>query len=296
MYWNLRTKTRQPEFVWKLAFGVLVVGMLIAWMVQPSELSGSMEDVLNAPEAPPFEEYDEYKEYNEYVGYLDQLSMSRQWVRYWWAIPKIMWLGAVPGATAVALVTGICWFVFIVQAGQPHREHGIRWWLAALAVPLGVLSIWPTLFAVDWQDIEMGISEADDLKAGLKFFIAGVGLREELCKLLMFVPLLPPIIRRRNEREALIVAACVGLGFAMEENINYILGTGDATGRFLTANFFHMSLTGIAGLALCRGIWCPRERAAEAGVVFLVAVFVHGLYDAFIVLPDLQILGLARPC
>ena len=293
MYWNLRSKTREPEFVWKLAFGILVVGMLVAWTVQAPPEDWPSDEITEVVPEDLVPDDPRYEEYNKYIDHLEHLAATSQWGQLWWGIPKGLWLGLTPGPTALALVTGVCWLVFTLQAGQPHREAGIRWWLALIAVPLGVLSVWPTLFAVYWQEQVMNIYEATDLQGGLKLYIAGVGLREELSKLLLFLPLVPFVIRRRSEREALLVAACVGLGFAMEENINYIHNYGNAPERFLTANFLHMALTGLAGLALCRGIWNPRERAAEAGVVFLAAVFAHGLYDALQVLPDLEMINLA---
>jgi hypothetical protein len=46
-----------------------------------------------------------------------------------------------------------------------------------------------------------------------------------------------------------------------------------------------MAATGLAGLALVRGIWQPRTRGPEALAVFGVIVLAHGLYDASIEVP-----------
>ncbi len=134
-----------------------------------------------------------------------------------------------------------------------------------------------------YQELAWGLVASNQLGDGLRFFILGVGLREELCKLLLFMPLLPWLLRRRDELTVLLSAACVGLGFAVEENIGYFAGSlGTATiGRFLTANFLHMSLTGVAGLWLYRGFRWPRDCGPQAVAVFGVVVFAHGLYDAF---------------
>ncbi|MCO6046793.1 PrsW family intramembrane metalloprotease [Aeoliella sp. ICT_H6.2] len=278
----LRSRTRQPEFLGRMMLIILAVGLLLAFVVQASEPNSEEGGALLRVSDQQGAIYDK----------LTQLSQNRQWVEYWWTIPRYMWHSIVPGPALLAGLTGICWFVFIVQAGQPHRQGGIRWPLAAVAVVLGVLSIWPTLFAVDWQRIEWNLVMTDDLRGGLRFFILGVGLREELSKLLLFLPLVPWIIRRGSEREALLVAACVGLGFAMEENIGYFLRGEDASGRFLTANFFHMATTGLCGLAVCRAIWNPRQRLGEAIAIVLLMIVGHGLYDAVIVLPSLQMYGI----
>ncbi len=272
----LRLKTRQPEFIWRVVACILVLGAAIAFLVQSSP-----DAVVDLREPISHEHQEHYQR-------LERLAANGEWGTLWWQLPRSMWLGALPGPTVLALITGASWLAFTLQAGQPHRPTGIRWQLAVLGVVLGVVSIWPTLFAIYWQEHEWGLRSANDLAGGLRFFILGVGLREELAKLLLFLPLVPWIIRRGSEREALLVAACVGLGFAMEENISYLFSSvGSSSGRFLVANFLHMSLTGLAGLAVCRGIWNPRERGAEAVAVVLLAILAHGMYDALIVLPAL---------
>ncbi|WP_442484272.1 PrsW family glutamic-type intramembrane protease [Aeoliella sp. SH292] len=275
----LRRHTRQPEFLWKVVVAILAIGVMVALAVQAPEPE---------VEITPNQEQ-QHEQFGEHFSQQQLLASEERWAELWWSIPTAMWLSVSPGATVLAAITGICWFTFLLQAGQPYRPTGIRWYLAAIGVVLGIASVWPTLFLIWWQEAGMGLEESTELIPGLRFFILGVGLREELSKLLLFLPLVPWIIWRRSEREALLVAACVGLGFAMEENVSYFYGSAFAApGRYLTANFFHLSVTGLVGLALCRGIWNPRERAGEAVATFLLAVVLHGLYDAFIVLPALQ--------
>jgi hypothetical protein len=57
-------------------------------------------------------------------------------------------------------------------------------------------------------------------------------------------------------------------------------------GRFLTANFAHMAMTGLIGLAVARAFWSSSQ-ASHAALVFLVVVLAHGFYDATIALPEL---------
>ena len=82
-----------------------------------------------------------------------------------------------------------------------------------------------------------------------------IGLREEALKLLLFVPLIPFLLNR-DDLEILTVAGLVGLGFALEENINYFQASAglSAVGRFATANFLHIALTAMCGLTLTRAI------------------------------------------
>src|SRR5262245_35704155 len=120
------------------------------------------------------------------------------------------------GATTLAILTGVCWTAFAVQSIQPRSWRDGRLWLSLLAPALGVLSIWPLVFANFWQEHRWNLVESESLLPGLRFFILGVGLREELAKFLCFLPLLPWCVWRRDELAALLLAACVGIGFAME--------------------------------------------------------------------------------
>ncbi len=280
MNWRtyLQSNTRDPQFLGRIAIGILLVGVLAAFSTRwlpdsvTDSLIGARSDALRA-----------------HYQYLDQLSAAGDWWGVWTGIPEGMWLAILPAPTALAGLAGICWFVFLLHAGQPGTKDGIRWWLAALAVGLGLLSVWPTLFAIHYQEQRWNIHASGELIDGLRYFIAGVGLREELAKLLMFLPLVPMIIRSGSEREAMLVAACVGLGFAMEENIGYFTGSPNSTvDRFLLSNFLHMSLTGLAGLAVCRAIWWPKQFGTDLLAVLLLVVLLHGMFDAFLVLPALQ--------
>ena len=73
-----------------------------------------------------------------------------------------------------------------------------------------------------------------------------------------------------------------------------LLGAGGIAvmGRFLTANPFHMTLTGLAGLMLYRVFRNPRGWGSHALGIFGMLIFAHGLYDAFIALPDLVDYGI----
>ncbi len=215
---------------------------------------------------------------------------NRDWQAITWTIPKLMAQLFRQGfATALALFAGIGWFVIAIRMGQAGETSSVRVWLCVLAVVMGGLSIWPTHLIDIWQEFEWGIVESDETVEGIKYYVLGVGLREELAKLLLLLPLMPIIVRRRSGTEALIVSACVGLGFAIIENMGYFARSGntDSMGRFLTANFFHMSMTGLIGLAIARTIWKQHD-ISHALLTFLLVVLAHGFYDATIAVPALE--------
>jgi membrane associated rhomboid family serine protease len=76
----------------------------------------------------------------------------------------------------------------------------------------------------------------------------------------------------------------VGLGFAMEENIQYFTSGGAvAWTRFVSANFMHTSMTAIAGHALYEMIRTRFGHAEKFVMTFLAVVAAHGFYDYAIV-------------
>ncbi|MBN1855128.1 MAG: PrsW family intramembrane metalloprotease [Pirellulales bacterium] len=230
-----------------------------------------------------------------YTKILDQqialeLAIARRdWWAVWWILPQTELDLTSWGTCIIAALTGLFWILFSFQAGLGLSPRQARFWIYLSGVGLGVLSIWPTTFAVIYQDTVWQLEEGTTLASGLRFYILGVGLREELCKLLFVIPLAPWLVRRRDDLEMLITSACVGLGFAAFENIQYF-GASFSTSsipRYLTANFFHMAATGIGGLWLCRAIRLPRECGSHFLAIFGIIVFAHGLYDSFFAVPAL---------
>jgi hypothetical protein len=91
---------------------------------------------------------------------------------------------------------------------------------------------------------------------------------------------MPYLLWRRSAGIALLTGAFVGLGFALEENIQYFgEGGGIAWARFLTANFMHASMTGIIGHALYEMLRSRFRHAEKFVATFLGVVAAHGFYD-----------------
>ena len=223
-------------------------------------------------------------------------ASAGDWGEVWRIIPRAEWERLQLAPALLALFAGTCWLVIALQMGEVLRESGARTVLCLSAVGLGVLSLWPTDWFIFWQEYDWGLRESDELAGGILYYVVGVGLREEVAKLLLVVPLLPWLVARGRDLEILIVGACVGLGFALGENSGYFaMAASSSLGRFLTANFFHMAATGLATLYLVRGIQQPQWRALDAAALFLVIVFAHGMYDAAIAVPVLAEYGILSP-
>ncbi len=177
--------------------------------------------------------------------------------------------------------SALCWFLFLFFLGEvpswPRRRRGY----ALLALGLGVAAAIVTLAVAVLQDDVIGHAERAPTEGYLlTYFVLGVGFREELIKLLFFLPLAPLLIKA-VPMERLIIASLVGLGFAAQENAVYFASEGGPVmiARFLTANFFHLSLTGLTGYALVRALDKGGEEWMNFTTTFFTMVVLHGLYD-----------------
>lgn len=188
-----------------------------------------------------------------------------------------------PVELILTLLCGVVWFLVLHQLGGVKLKRN---WRSLLAVALGIFSPILTLFIYSLQTHYNGLEENGTFWNDLLFYIAGVGLREEVSKLILFAPLLF-LLRNKSEAEILVTAGCVGLGFAIEENINYFGGQIGAMplARFVSANFLHIATTAIAGLALSRWVRFPRSCWEQGVIAILSVILVHGLYDFCIASP-----------
>jgi protease PrsW len=211
---------------------------------------------------------------------------ERDWTAWLFWLWPASFAGAKPWPIVLAVVAGCLWFAIAASLGGAAGHPG-RLGLYALAFVLGMISIYPTLVVITIEETLFDLRFTGEPVADAIYFVFGVGLREELCKFLLFLPLLP-ILRRRGSRiEALVCGAMVGLGFAAEENVNYFhrMEASVALGRFLTANFLHMALTGLVALAAWDSGRPRRPDSFDLNTTFLLAVFIHGAYDFFLASP-----------
>ena len=184
----------------------------------------------------------------------------------------------------VTFFAAMIWFFIIVNLGQLSEKIFMRSFLYGSAFISGFLSTFLVLGIVYWQENELGLKGNGEIFNDIIYCICGIGLREELCKLLFFSPFLIILKKRKVAMEALACAACIGLGFACSENILYF-GSGLENAifpRFLTANFLHASLTGIAGLSMFYLALNPLNNWDNFLGTFIIVVVAHGAYDALV--------------
>lgn len=217
--------------------------------------------------------------------------------RDWPTVLLLIWPSGFEGTrlwpALLALVAATLWFTIGARMGLARQWVPGRTRLYVLAFILGILSIYPTLVLILIEDEILGFTRTGSPVPDAIFFIFGVGLREELCKFLAFLVLMPLLRKRRSRVEALICGAMVGLGFAAEENLGYFhdFSLSIAIARFLTANFLHMALTGLVAVAYWDGARA-RNPLERIDVVFPLAVVLHGAYDFFL---STDVLGPSSP-
>jgi RsiW-degrading membrane proteinase PrsW (M82 family) len=196
-------------------------------------------------------------------------------------VPSI-WAPSLGGTGLVMTsIAALGWAFFLARLGKLEMRVRFRLPMYLLAFVLGVASAFPTVVLIAIEEAKLRLVETGDPARDALFFVFGVGLREEASKLLLFLPLLPFLRRWGDKLDVLVCGAMVGLGFAAEENLSYLanenLGTG--LGRFLTANFFHMALTGTLSSALDDFVSDREKYAAAFSRTSLFVVVIHGAYD-----------------
>ncbi len=211
------------------------------------------------------------------------------------AIPwifKLTYSRPAAGPLALTAIAALAWWLFVAQLGKTRERPFFRVLLYVAAFALGTLSIPLTDFLILVEESKLHLVESGDIARDLIYYVFGVGLREELSKLLLFLPLVPILRSPRFKAQpvdVLVCGACVGLGFAAMENINYLsssdLGTG--MGRFLTANFLHMAMTAVIASAAFEFANQGDDYAPAFSMTALQVIAMHGAYDFFIVHPNI---------
>ena len=215
--------------------------------------------------------------------FTDALIATGQWLRLAARDAQRFILDFQPAWAAIALFAAMVWFIIIGNLGGLESGSGGRMTIYLVAFVLGCASAFLVMPAIYFQSRVIGLNQNGEFLNDAVFFISGVALREELFKLLLFVPLIPILLKHRSSMEALAAAGCVGLGFAFIENFGYTrLGNeGNLFARLITANFVHIGWTGLNGLALFHLCRWPKTRWEEFLATILATITAHGLYNLF---------------
>ena len=181
-------------------------------------------------------------------------------------------------AWVLAICGGVIYFYLLLKITglMPPARHILA--IGTVGVALGAASTVAVLTFLTWQQAVLGFEENGEMINDCIYYVLGVGVREEALKAIFFLPLVPFLYRSRSPQLTIFAAACVGLGFAAYENLGYAKGFS-SFGRFVTANFLHISLTGLLGFAICRFLYTPRREWDRLLGTFVAVVLIHGIYD-----------------
>jgi RsiW-degrading membrane proteinase PrsW (M82 family) len=193
-----------------------------------------------------------------------------------------VWLaltGALPAIVAM-------WYVDRLDAKRPEPPR-----LRRLVAFVGMLSVIPALLIGVVSEAALGelVGPAHSYNGALFTSYVRAAFVEELCK----IAVVYWMVWRRPEfderMDGIVYAVRAGLGFALVENVFYLLGTSDMSG-FVTVWLLRACLA-VPGHAMWTGMigaLAARRRFDGKGVGlfggFLLAVFFHGTYDACIFL------------
>lgn len=152
-----------------------------------------------------------------------------------------------------------------------------------LSFILGIVSAVPALKLEEWWD-RMGVNEHGSFMMLLLLSFVVIALSEELVK---FIALLIYPYQKKFFNEPLdgiVYAIMIGMGFATIENILYAdrFGTGTTIVRAFTAVPAHAIFAIIMGYYTGLAKFNPDQKIKHLATGLFLAIFIHGIYDVFI--------------
>jgi RsiW-degrading membrane proteinase PrsW (M82 family) len=185
------------------------------------------------------------------------------------------------GILILVVLSAAVWFAICSGIGSPMRAAQ-RVPLHASAFGLGIASAYLAVgvFVAEVHFFPALASRQPASEAMDCLF--GVGPREEIAKGLFALPTLLWVRRWGRRGDALACGGLVGLGFAAAENLSYFeAGLNTALLRFLTANLFHISSTGLLAVAIDDSLRGRSTKGNGVGWTLAFLMVMHGLYDVF---------------
>jgi RsiW-degrading membrane proteinase PrsW (M82 family) len=197
--------------------------------------------------------------------------------------PTLALTGALPALAAM-------WYFDRLDAKRPEP----RWTLRKVSIA-GALSTVPVVI-VAYMLMPLAPALFTYERALFDSFVVAAGV-EELAKLFVVYWLVWHKPEFDERLDGIVYAARAGLGFALVENMLYLLAAEDLAGFAITYGL--RALFAVPGHAIWAGImgyYAARRRFDRTGPGllggYLIAVFLHGAYDAAIFLgPPLYIRG-----
>ena len=172
----------------------------------------------------------------------------------------------------------ICYLIYRFDKNEKEKLLPL-----AISFGLGVLATIPAMYLETLGD-RMGIVESPSIWMTLLLAFIVVGLTEEFFKFacLMLYPFQKTFFN--EPLDGIVYAVMIGMGFATLENIIYgtRMGIGTIGVRAFTAVPAHFVFAVISGYFVGKAKFEKEKRVYYIVVGLLSAVFLHGIYDFFI--------------
>jgi RsiW-degrading membrane proteinase PrsW (M82 family) len=197
---------------------------------------------------------------------------------------------------AAAIVGGaLLWLIYFDLKDSLQKEPRLlllaAFGLGMVAALLGLLIYWAA------EQLGLPVDPGGSRREILLYCFLGIGPIEEGCKFLLARTI---IFRWRafDERiDGLVYSAALAIGFATLENFYFLiylpyLDVAEQLTRAAVAPLTHSLFAAIWGFGVSRAFFGVRSRRARlAWQIFplLLAMFLHGLYDAFLLAWDAAI-------
>lgn len=210
-----------------------------------------------------------------------------------WLLPEVSPLDAESNrlhfnrwfATVMALAISVNWAVYMRKLDVFEPES---WWNLLVAFAFGAITVWLVFPVSALLNDAFGFALNGDPLNDFLYCTIGIGMVEELVKILPLVVLarFPTVV---NEPFDYIIYACLSaLGFAFVENWLYIEQSDfyAINGRALMSTVAHMCFSSVVGYGMmvsaCRMKWRGWYLVVGA---FLLASVMHGFYDFWLINP-----------
>ncbi|MEA1874116.1 MAG: PrsW family glutamic-type intramembrane protease [Bacteroidota bacterium] len=172
--------------------------------------------------------------------------------------------------------------VILILAYVYHRDKYNKepWWLLLFSFVGGALTVPPIIW---WEtamlDIMPAVETVNQDALYVSFLVAG--LCEETSKLIILLLVVYRSTHFNEKIDGIVYAVFVSLGFALVENIMYVVSGGQEVGlmRAITAVPAHAIFAIAMGFHLAKAKFSARKRYRHFALALLVPIILHGTYN-----------------
>lgn len=190
----------------------------------------------------------------------------------------------------IASVPVVLILAYVYRRDKYNKEP---WWLLLFSFLGGALMV---PFIIWWEtgmlDIMPAVKTVEHYALYVSFGVAA--LCEETSKFIILVLLAYKSSHFNEKFDGIIYAVYVSMGFALVENIMYVISGGDSVGltRALTAVPAHAIFAIAMGFHLARAKFSARNRTMKFILALLIPMALHGTYN-YILMADVEYLLLS---